>query len=149
MRDLEVAEIRVAMSGEAPVVVMREVRGDRLLPIWMSAGGAAAIVSATQEPDEHRPYIHDLFVRMLAAIDATVREVRITDHIDGQFFAEIDLGERVVAARPSDAIALALRIGCPIRCGKEVLAEAGIVVTPPDEVERFRAFLDEVSPDDF
>ena len=149
MRDLEVVEVRVAMSGEPPVVVLREVAGDRLLPIWMSAGGAAAIVSATDRPDGHRPCVHDLLVRVIRELGAQVREARIVRQLEGQFFAELDLGDRVVAARPSDAIALAMRLGRPIKCTDEVLAEAGVDSRPGDEFDRFREFLDQVNPDDF
>ena len=149
MRDLEVSEVRVAMSGEPPVVVLREVDGERLLPIWMTAGGAAAIVSATMTVDPHRPAVHDLLAKMIGELGGQLRETRIMRYLEGQFFAELDLGDRVVGVRPSDGIALAMRLSRPIRCTDEVLAEAGVDSRPGDEFDRFREFLDQVNPGDF
>jgi len=149
MKEVEVAEIRVSTSGQAPVVVLRERTGDRLLPVWMSSGGAAAIVSATDEPDADRPVLHDLVTGLLAKLGAPVSEVQITDYRDGQFYAQLRVGEHSVVARPSDAIALALRAGCPILVADEVLDAAGVLPHPQEEVERFKEFLDTVVPDDF
>jgi bifunctional DNase/RNase len=155
MRELSVQEVRVSTSGTAPVVVLQEAEGGRLLPIWMSAGGAAAIVSATEPPDPARPCVHDLVSDLLATLASSLDQVRIVGFEDGQFFAELVLQGTVLAARPSDAIALALRAGCPILCAEEVLDEAGVravpevAEAPDDEVEKFREFLDSVNPDDF
>ena len=121
----------------------------------MSAGGAAAIVSATDDPDPSRPCVHDLVSDLLAALSGTLEEVRIVGYDEGQFFAELQLEGTTLAARPSDAIALALRVGCPILCADEVLDAAGVLLAasdPPggeEEVEKFREFLDSVKPDDF
>ncbi len=149
MHDLELMEVRVGADGTSPVVVLRDVQGGRLLPIWMSAGGAAAIVSATDAVDERRPCVHDLSAQLTALIADGSSEVRITDYEQGQFFAVLMLGERTIPVRPSDGIALALRLHCPIRCESAVLLEAGVTASPQDEVEQFREFLDNVSPDDF
>lgn len=159
MREVKVVEIRVSTGEAPPLVVLAEVDGaGRLLPVWMSHGGASAIFSATEEPDEQRPNIHDLAWRLSQAAGDPIEAVRITGYIDGQFYAELVLGERTLPARTSDAIALALRIGCPIQCVESVLDEAGVdaddslvapAVPAEDEVERFREFLDTVTPEDF
>ena len=155
MRELTVQEVRVSTSGSAPVVVLQEADGGRLLPIWMSAGGAAAIVSATEPPDPARPGVHDLLNDVLTTLSSSLDQVRIVGFEDGQFFAELVLQGTVLAARPSDAIALALRVGCPILCAEDVLDEAGVQLAPQapeapdDEVEKFREFLDSVNPVDF
>ena len=156
MREVKVVEIRVSTGDAPPLVVLAEVEGaGRLLPVWMSHGGASAIFSATEEPDEERPNIHDLAWRLAEAATDPVEEVRITGYSDGQFYAELVLGEKTLPSRVSDAIALALRIGCPIQCADVVLDEAGVsaqdaIVAPAeDEVERFREFLDTVTPEDF
>ena len=155
MRELNVVEVRVSTSGSPPVVVLQEAPAGRLLPIWMSAGGAAAIVSATDDPDPSRPCVHDLVSDLLAALSGTLEEVRIVGYDEGQFFAELQLEGTTLAARPSDAIALALRVGCPILCADEVLDAAGVLLAasdPPggeEEVEKFREFLDSVNHDDF
>ncbi|MGC3993471.1 MAG: bifunctional nuclease family protein [Propionicimonas sp.] len=160
MHELKVVEIRVSTGEAVPLVVLEEVAGlHRLLPIWMSHGGASAIFSATEDPDPERPNIHDLAWRLVESGAEDLEAVRIIAYEDGQFYAELVLGSRCVAARPSDAIAFAMRAGCPIQCVDEVLDEAGIDPAdgvPPaeaagadDEVERFREFLDSVNPDDF
>lgn len=159
MREVKVVEIRVSTGEAPPLVVLAELDGaGRLLPVWMSHGGASAIFSATEEPDERRPNIHDLAWRLAEVATSPLAEVRIISYDDGQFYAELVLGERTLAARASDAIALALRAGCPIRCADEVLDEAGVgpgdalepaAVPAEDEVERFREFLDTVTPEDF
>lgn len=154
MRELAVVEVRVSTTGTTPVVVLREVGGDRLLPIWMSAGGASAIVSATDPPDPERPPIHELVGDLLTGLAAEITEARIVDYSDGQFFAELVVDGVSVHARPSDAIALALRSGRPISCADEVLEAAGVLPAaspeaPEEEVEKFREFLDSVNPDDF
>lgn len=158
MRELSVVEVRVSGSESPPVVVLRELDGGRLLPIWMSAQGAAAIVSATEDPDPSRPGLHDLVGDLLDTLGTSVAEVRIVAYDEGQFYAELVVGESTLAARPSDAIALAMRVGCPIRCAEEVLDSAGVRELPDpaetepgeqDEVEKFREFLDSVNPDDF
>jgi bifunctional DNase/RNase len=155
--ELKVAEIRVTGAESPPVVVLTEVDGaGRRLPIWMSHGGAAAILAATEEPDVQRPSIHDVIGQLLAAdgeLDLTA--VRLSGGEDGQFFAELVLPSRTVPARPSDAIALALRAHCPITCTEEFLADFGVSAEPAqplpaeDEVERFIEFLDRVTPEDF
>jgi bifunctional DNase/RNase len=159
VREVTVVEIRVSTGDSPPLVVLAEVEGaGRLLPVWMSHGGASAIFSATEEPDAQRPNIHDLAWKLAESAGEPVEAVRITGYADGQFFAELVLGERVLPSRVSDAIALALRIGCPIQCADSVLDEAGVspgesLVAPEepaeDEVERFREFLDTVTPEDF
>jgi uncharacterized protein len=158
VREVKVVEIRVSTGDAPPLVVLAEVDGaGRLLPVWMSHGGASAIFSATEEPDEQRPNIHDLTWRLVQAAGDPIEAVRITRYTDGQFYAELVLGERTLPSRASDAIALALRIGCPIQCVESVLDEAGVdaddSLVPPvpaeDEVERFREFLDTVTPEDF
>jgi bifunctional DNase/RNase len=99
-----------------------------------------------------RPLTHDLLKDVLAATGHELTEVQITEVRDGVFYATLVLGEGIeVSARPSDSIALALRTGSRILCSEEVLDEAGLEV-PDDqeeEVERFREFLDQISPEDF
>jgi uncharacterized protein len=160
MIELKVAEIRVAGSDTPPVVVLSEIAGaGRLLPIWMSHGGAAAILGATEEPDPLRPSIHDLTSVIVSEFsEGELQAVHLTGCDEGQFFAELVFGERSLPARPSDAIALALRVQCPIRCSADLLDEYGVpadAMTGSDsgpaeeEVERFLEFLDTVTPDDF
>jgi len=144
--------VRVEMPSNQPIVLLREVAGERYLPIWIGAVEATAIAFAQQGVVPPRPLTHDLMKDVLAATGTELTEVRITDVKDGVFFATLVFdGTIEVSARPSDSIALALRTGTRIVCAEDVLNEAGLAVPAEqeDEVERFREFLDQVTPEDF
>lgn len=152
MREVDVMGVRVEMPSNQPIVLLREVAGDRYLPIWIGAVEATAIAFAQQGVTPPRPLTHDLLKDVLEATGNSLDEVRITDVRDGVFFATLVLGSGTeVSARPSDSIALALRTGSRIVCADEVLDEAGLAVPAEqeDEVEKFREFLDHVTPEDF
>jgi bifunctional DNase/RNase len=140
------------MPSNQPLVLLREVTGERYLPIWIGAVEATAIAFAQQGVVPPRPLTHDLLKDILEATENELAEVRITDVKDNVFFATLVFASGVeVSARPSDSIALALRMGTRIVCAEEVLDEAGVAVPAEqeDEVERFREFLDQVTPEDF
>ena len=102
-----------------------------------------------------RPMTHDLIGNIFIAFEVKLIEVRISDLVDGIFHALLIFDSGVqVSARPSDAIAIALRLGVPMTATTQVLEEAGIEmqddeVQEEDQLEQFRAFLDEISPEDF
>jgi bifunctional DNase/RNase len=152
MRLMDVVGVRVEMPSNQPIVLLREVDGERYLPIWIGATEATAIAFAQQGVVPARPLTHDLLRDVIGGLGHQLAEVRITELTDGVFFAVLVFDGGVeVSARPSDAIALALRTGTPIHADENVLTEAGIAVPDEqeDEVERFREFLDQISPDDF
>jgi len=152
VREVDVMGVRVEMPSNQPIVLLREVSGDRYLPIWIGAVEATAIAFAQQGVVPPRPLTHDLMKDLLDALGQELAEVQITDMKDGVFFATLVLGSGVeIGARPSDSIALALRTGSRIVCAEEVLDEVGLAVPAEqeDEVERFREFLDQVTPEDF
>ena len=152
VREVDVMGVRVEMPSNQPIVLLREVTGERYLPIWIGAVEATAIAFAQQGVVPPRPLTHDLLKDVLEATGNALTEVRITDVRDGVFYATLVFGSGVeVSARPSDSIALALRTGSRIMCAEEVLDEAGLAVPAEqeDEVEKFREFLDQVTPDDF
>ncbi len=144
--------VRVEMPSNQPIVLLREVSGERYLPIWIGAVEATAIAFAQQGVVPPRPLTHDLMKDLLEALGQELTEVQITEMRDGVFYAVLVLASGVeVGARPSDSIALALRTGSRIVCAEEVLDEVGLAVPAEqeDEVERFREFLDHVTPEDF
>jgi bifunctional DNase/RNase len=144
--------VRVEMPSNQPIVLLREVAGDRYLPIWIGAVEATAIAFAQQGVVPPRPLTHDLLKDVLEATGNELTAVQITEVKEGVFFANLVFGSGTeVSARPSDSIALALRTGTTIFCSDDVLDEAGLAVPAEqeDEVERFREFLDHVSPEDF
>jgi bifunctional DNase/RNase len=140
------------MPSNQPIVLLREVSGERYLPIWIGAVEATAIAFAQQGVVPPRPLTHDLLKDVIAGTGNELTEVRITEVRDGVFFAVLVFGSGVeISARPSDSIALALRTGTRIVCAEDVLDEAGLPVPEEqeDEVEKFREFLDHVTPEDF
>jgi bifunctional DNase/RNase len=152
VREVDVIGVRVEMPSNQPIVLLREAAGDRYLPIWIGAVEATAIAFAQQGVVPPRPLTHDLMKDVLDATGNSLSEVQITDVRDGVFYASLVLGSGVeVIARPSDSIALALRTGSRIVCAESVLEEAGLSVPDEqeDEVEKFREFLDHVTPEDF
>ena len=121
-----------------PVVILREVAGQRrVLPIFIGVPEAQAIALTMQNIETPRPMTHDLMKNLLDEVGAQVERITVTELREGTFFAEIILsaqGEvRTVSSRPSDAIALAIRIGSPIFAEEDVLEEAGRVEQPDEE----------------
>ena len=152
LTELTVVGVRVELPSQQPIVLLKEAGGDRYLPIWIGAVEATAIAFAQKGVVTQRPMTHDLLKDLLEALDRPLQSVTISDLRDGVFYAELAFdGGVTVSARPSDAIALAMRTGATIRGQEAVLAEAGIAIPDEqeDEVERFREFLDTITPEDF
>lgn len=160
MIEVTVAGVRMEMPSNTPIVLLQEVQGSRYLPIWIGAVEATSIAYAQQGVEPPRPMTHDLYVATLAEVGATVTSVRITDLNDGVFYSVIDLTgadgrAHSISARPSDALAIALRLGVSILATEAVFDEAGVELpeededAPEDQVEAFREFLEGVSPEDF
>jgi bifunctional DNase/RNase len=152
LTELSVVGVRVELPSQQPIVLLKEVDGDRYLPIWSGAVEATAIAFAQQGVVTARPMTHDLLRDLLEAFERPLQTVTITELREGVFYAELGFeGGITVSARPSDAIALAMRSGAVIRSEEAVLAEAGIAIPDEqeDEVEKFREFLDTVTPEDF
>lgn len=167
MSEMHVIGVRVDQPQNQPVLLLRETDGERYLPIWIGQTEATAIALEQQGVEPARPLTHDLIKNLIEAFGRTLKEVRIVDLREGTFYADLvfDRGLRV-SARPSDSIAIALHADVPIHATEGVLADAGVVVeddeadeaattassaggADEDEVDRFRAFLDNISPEDF
>ena len=159
MVEMELVGVRVELPTNTPIVLLREIEGDRrMLPIFIGAPEATAIAFALEQVPTPRPMTHDLLQNLLDEFGVTLERVVVTDLQDSTFFAELHLvqnGEtRQLSSRPSDAIALAARTGSPIFAEDAVLDEVGYAVreeAQPEEevVEEFKQFLDEINPDDF
>lgn len=155
MKRLDVLGVRVEMPSKQPLVLLKEAEGSRYLPIWIGPVEATAIAVAQQGVVTSRPQTHELFISTLQALGETVTSVEIVDVREGVFYARLNFASgATVDARPSDSIALAVRVDAEIWAAEEVLDSAGIVDEgdPQDqdaEVERFREFLDAVDPEDF
>ena len=149
---MEVVGVRVEMPSNQPIVLLKEIDGSRFLPLWVGAVEATAIAFAQQEVNPPRPLTHDLFKDVLELLNVNLQTVYLTEIKDGVFYAQLNFSEgKSISARPSDAIALALRTGSPILASDSLLEEAGIEIPDQseDEIERFKEFLDEINPEDF
>ena len=155
MIELSLVGVRVELPSNQPIVLLKETTGDRYLPIWIGAVEATAIAFALQGIETPRPMTHDLMRDILTESDIRVERIVISDLVDQTFYATLRMAmngrSMEVSSRPSDAIALAVRLSTPIYAAEEVLDQAGIELKDDEEteVQKFREFLDQVSPEDF
>lgn len=163
MTPMELVGVRVELPSNTPIVLLRatddaESTDGLMLPIFIGGPEATAIALAQQGVNPPRPMTHDLFAQTLEAMDVTVERVVITELRERTFFADLHMRSpneaKVMSARPSDAIALAVRLGIPIFAEDGLLAEVGYSETAEEPeaeevVEDFRDFLDSVNPEDF
>src|SRR6201986_543743 len=149
---MRVVGVRVELPANQPVVLLREEDGVRYLPIWIGAVEASAIAFQQQGGQTLRPLTHALLRDGIGALGVRLAAVHITELRDDVYYAELRFsGGVTVSARPSDAIALALRCEVEI-LGTDAVLEAGGIEIPDeeeDELEKFREFLDNISPEDF
>jgi bifunctional DNase/RNase len=166
MVSMQVVGVRIEMPSNQPIVLLKEIDGVRFLPIWVGAVEATAIAFAQQGVIPPRPLTHDLMQDIVESLDATITAVQVTAMEEGVFMAsllmrDMDGNAISVSARPSDAIALALRTHSNILADSDLLDNVGIEI-PEDvaedalnaagessEMERFREFLDQINPEDF
>ena len=164
MIPLELLGVRFELPANQPIVLLRELGGTRVLPIWIGVAEASSISAHLAGERTERPMTHDLFAATLAALGVAIRAVHLVDLRSGTFFAELVLegpaGETVLSARPSDAVAVAIRAGdeVPILVDEDLFARVAVElgvddededVDPEEEVRRFRDFLEDLDPEDF
>jgi uncharacterized protein len=155
MIELNLVGVRVELPTNQPIVLLKEREGERYLPVWIGVAEAQAIAFALQGIVTARPMTHDLMKNILEEIGVHLERIVITELREGTFYAVIDMAQNgtrfQISSRPSDAIALAVRVNVPIYANEEVLSEASIVIRDDEEqeVQKFREFLEQVEPEDF
>ena len=155
MPEMEVHGVNLDVMTNQPVIILKDRTSSRFLPIWIGQFEATAILMEIQGIKPSRPLTHDLLNSIIGDLHAQVTKIIINDLKDGTFYAQIYLSFNsstlAVDARPSDAIALAVRAHAPIFAEEEVLEKAAVFSDESEEdiVERFREFLDNVEPEDF
>ena len=158
MQEMVIYGVSFDMVGKQPIVLLKTREGNRFLPIWIGHPEAAAILMKLQGANTPRPMTHDLINDMLSELDVSCSRVSVTELRENTFYASITLrlnGRDVeIDSRPSDALALAVRTSTPIFAAEEVIAESAIefeheVEDQEEVVEKFKDFLDNVSPEDF
>lgn len=137
-----------------PIVILKDVAGDTVLPIWVGVYEANAIALEIEKVTTPRPMTHDLLKNMLIGLDARVHKVVVNELRDDTFFAVIWLerdGQAIsIDSRPSDALALALRVDCPIFVEDEVLKSSKLASSVSDRVssEELRKWLENLGDED-
>ena len=171
MIEVVLRAVRVDVGSSTPLLLLEEVGGERVLPIFIGASEATAIAYALQHIETPRPMSHDLLGNVITSLGARLFAVEITHLVDNTFYANLRLlregKEVLVSARPSDGVALALRVGAPLLVSDELMNEEGQVldVSDDDDVEgdsegdaaqseaelvaELRDFLNNVRPEDF
>ena len=158
MQEMVIYGVSFDMVGKQPIVLLKTVDGNKFLPIWIGHPEAASILMKLQGAGTPRPMTHDLMCDILGELDVRCTQVSVTELRENTFFASITLSvngrESISSSRPSDAIALAVRSGAPIYAAEEVISESAIefehdAEESEDVVEKFKEFLDRVSPEDF
>jgi bifunctional DNase/RNase len=131
--EMKIRGLMMDPTANTPIIILKDVNGDAMLPIWVGAFEANAIAVEIEKLAAQRPMTHDLVKNIIWELGATVRRIVITDLIDNTFFAVIEMirdGEvLVVDSRPSDAIALALRVDCPIYVNEEVIQNSSTTIS--------------------
>jgi len=150
-------KIRGLMTDPAtniPVVILKEADSETVLPIWVGVYEANAIALEIEKVSTPRPMTHDLLKNLLIGLEATVRKVVVTELRDDTFYAVIwlDRGGEIISidSRPSDALALALRMDCPIYVEDEVLKVSRQATNASDRVsaDDLRKWLENLGEDD-
>lgn len=158
MREVQIYGVSFDMVGKQPIVLLKTLDDNRFLPIWIGHPEAAAILMKLQGAETPRPMTHDLIVELLDQVETTCERISINELRDNTFYASITLSisgnEIELDSRPSDALALAVRVEAPIFVAEDVIEESSIEFDQAIEdneqvVERFKDFLDDVSPEDF
>ena len=155
-KELEVKIYSIATSMTESIIFLDETGGTRILPIWIGPMEAQAIAIRLSGYPSPRPMTHDLFFSLLKTLELTVEKVTITDIVDNTYYSIIQVTDRgggnlrEIDARPSDAVALAVRFGCPIYINERVFEKTQVLSKPitEDEVAKFKHDLKNLKPND-
>ncbi len=140
----------------SPIILLKDTEEMNFLPIWIGMFEAAAIAMELQDFKPPRPMTHDLMTKTIETLQGTIKQIVISEIVENTFYAIIEIetkDKRVVKidSRPSDAIAIAVRVKAPIFVSEAVMMKAKMVNAEKDEEETksFKEFIDNINPDDF
>jgi bifunctional DNase/RNase len=157
MVEVKIESIRVSLMSQYRVVILKDLASNRYLPIWIGPYEADAITIHLQEVQVPRPLTHDLIVKLIEELDARVDHVYVSDLSNETFYARLILKvgdkELSIDSRPSDAVAVAVRVDCPIYVADEVMERAGVVpeeegALPDEDLGAFKDFIGSLDLDD-
>lgn len=153
--EMKIKGLMIDPMTQMPIIVLKDPKGDAVLPIWVGLFEANAIALQIEQVTTPRPMTHDLLKNLIESLGARVDKIVITELKENTFYARIHLthtgGTTEIDGRPSDAIALALRAGAPILVEEEVITRAKNVEMTRDasESDRWRQWLEKLDPEDF
>ncbi len=158
--EVKVSGLTIDPITNTPIVILKDMDEKKIIPIWIGLFEASAIATELEKIAFSRPMTHDLITEILRSLEITVTRIEINDLKNNTFFANLCLhqGERnfVIDARPSDAIAIALRSNAPIFVAEKVINKSrdidfGTKITDIDNItkEKLKEFLENLSPEDF
>ncbi|PKM98121.1 MAG: hypothetical protein CVU79_04720 [Elusimicrobia bacterium HGW-Elusimicrobia-3] len=155
-KDVEVRIYSIATSMTESIIFLDETEGSRILPIWIGPMEAQAIAIRLSGYPSPRPMTHDLLFSVIKTLGLTVKKVVITDIVENTYYSSLHLtdpdggGLRLIDARPSDAVALAVRFGCPVYINEKVFGKTQVLSKPitEDEVTKFKHDLKHLKPND-
>ena len=155
MVEMKVWKLALDDRTDTPVVILQELSGNRILPIWIGRAEARAIAMELAGQSFQRPLTHDLLKTVIEGLGATIRKVCVEELRNNTFYAKIfiEKNDEIVGidARPSDSIALALRSKSPIFIAEELLKEQPDTteMSEDERAEALRRYLDDLNPEDF
>ncbi|MGD2096302.1 MAG: bifunctional nuclease family protein [Desulfobacterales bacterium] len=159
LHKVSIAGLTMDPASNTPIIILKSEETDQAIPIWIGLLEATSIASALQKIQYERPMTHDLFKNFNDLLSISISKIEVCDLRDNTFFAKIYFiskdGKFEMDARPSDAIALALRFDAPIYVADEVMQKSKIgdseaeVIDTSEEGKKWADYLESLSPEDF
>lgn len=159
LHEVNIASMAIDPTSNTPIIILKSVKGDQAVPIWIGLLEATSIASALRDIKFDRPMTHDLFKNFIDSLEMAVSKVEVCDLKDNTFYARIYFVSEAKSfdmdARPSDAIAIALRFGAPIFVDDKIFENSQMtdgdyeVLNKSEEGKKWAEYLENLSPEDF
>ena len=157
MIEMKVMGIALDTRTGSPIVVLHDINNRKALPIWIGSAEASAIIRKIENISVSRPMTHDLIVEIVEKMNGTINRIEINDVEKETYYAIIYINDKEgkeieIDARPSDAIAVAIRVDAPIFVTANVLANGSVscdTAKDEEEAQEFRDFIQSIKPSDF
>ena len=159
LHEVNIASMAIDPTSNTPIIILKSVKGDQAVPIWIGLLEATSIASALRDIKFDRPMTHDLFKNFIDNLEMEVSKVEVCDLKDNTFYARIYFVSKDKSfdmdARPSDAIAIALRFGAPIYVDDKIFDKSQMVdgdyevLNKSEDGKKWADYLENLSPEDF
>ena len=159
LHEVNIASMAIDPTSNTPIIILKSVKGDQAVPIWIGLLEATSIASALRDIKFDRPMTHDLFKNFIDNLKMVVSKVEVCDLKDNTFYARIYFESEDKSfdmdARPSDAIAIALRFGAPIYVDEKIFEKSQMVegdyevLNKSEDGKKWAEYLENLNPEDF